>query len=252
MGSNRVEQLMEWYEKCQTRLKKAPPGRLVIHRVKEKVYYYWRTSTGDKYLKPDDPLINLLAQKTYDQDVLRTIRQEMRGIQGKKCKITKRPEDCYYQLAQDRRALIEPIALNDEDFVRQWQSMRFPENPLYKKKGEFRSNSGVIVRSKSELLIVNGLEFQHRPFHYEPVLELDGVQYFPDFLVLNPRTRKEYYWEHFGRMDDPEYADRSVLKMKIYAKHGYDIGKPMIYTMETKNEPLSTAQINGIIEKYLK
>ena len=40
--------------------------------------------------------------------------------------------------------------------------------------------------------------------------------------------------------------------MKIYAKHGYDIGKPMIYTMETKNEPLSTAQINGIIEKYLK
>lgn len=155
---------MEWYEKCQTRLKKAPPGRLVIHRVKEKVYYYWRTSTGDKYLKPDDPLINLLAQKTYDQDVLRTIRQEMRGIQGKKCKITKRPEDCYYQLAQDRRALIEPIALNDEDFVRQWQSMRFPENPLYKKKGSSEATPELLCALSRNSLLLTVWSFNIDPF----------------------------------------------------------------------------------------
>ena len=77
-------------------------------------------------------------------------------------------------------------------------------------------------------------------------------KFFPDFLVLNTRTRKEYYWEHYGKMDDPQYASRSVWKIKTYSSYGYIIGHPMIYTFEAKNYPLSMSQVLYLIEKYLK
>ena len=90
------------------------------------------------------------------------------------------------------------------------------------------------------------------PYIYEPEVELsNGHKACPDFLVLNKRTRKSYYWEHFGRVDAEEYAIRNFPKIYAYEKIGLIQGKNLIISMETEKQPLDLKLVNEKIEMYL-
>lgn len=113
------------------------------------------------------------------------------------------------------------------------------------------------MRSKSEVIIANALKSHDVPYRYEypivlEVADEDHREFYPNFYCLNLRTRQEYVWEHFGMMDDAEYAERAVQKMSLYSANGYFPGKNLIITMESKSAPLSSQEINRIINEYLK
>ena len=65
------------------------------------------------------------------------------------------------------------------------------------------------------------------PYRYEFPIKLKSesgtgrkvseVTFYPDFLCLNLRTREEFCWEHFGLMDDEEYANNAAGKINHYA-----------------------------------
>ena len=74
----------------------------------------------------------------------------------------------------------------------------------------------------------------------------------PDFSLLNLRTRKTFYYEHFGMMDNPEYALNAVRKVSKYRKYGYEYGDNFIYTFETQHDGLDVSNLKDIIERYLK
>ena len=74
---------------------------------------------------------------------------------------------------------------------------------------------------------------------------------YPDFHCLNVRTRNEYYWEHFGLMDDPDYSKNAAGKLRLYTENGILPGRNLIITMETKTEPLSTKTLEKLIENFL-
>lgn len=80
----------------------------------------------------------------------------------------------------------------------------------------------------------------------------DICQLHPDFYCLNLRTRQEFAWEHFGMMDDPEYAARATEKIGLYAENGFFPGKNLIITMETSAKPLSSKLLKSVIQTYLK
>lgn len=62
-------------------------------------------------------------------------------------------------------------------------------------------------RSKSEFLIASALKDAGVPFRYECSLYLNGYgTVYPDFTVLNKRTRRVFYHEHLGMMDDINYV----------------------------------------------
>ena len=199
-------------------------------------------------------LAEKLATKRYLTHLLDDLEAEVKAIDYyiQKRKPEKDQANQVYFQDEEYRKLIAPYFEPVSENLQEWEKSSFMSNPKFPEQLIHKSISGNLVRSKSEAMIDMFLFQKKIPYHYEEEMKLGGNFIYPDFTIRHPRTGEFYYWEHFGRMDDPEYADRSVRKMKIYAKHGYDIGKPMIYTMETKNEPLSTAQINGIIEKYLK
>lgn len=74
------------------------------------------------------------------------------------------------------------------------------------------------VRSKSEMNIANILHLNDIPFTYEqPKFAGDGSMYLPDFTI-NWRG-EEYYWEHVGRLDLPEYENHWNTKQAWYEKH---------------------------------
>lgn len=78
--------------------------------------------------------------------------------------------------------------------------------------------SKYFVRSKSEMNIANILQLKNIPFEYEvPKFAPNGSMYLPDFTIRWQGT--EYFWEHIGRLDLPEYKNHWETKQKWYEEH---------------------------------
>lgn len=75
-----------------------------------------------------------------------------------------------------------------------------------------------MVRSKSEVIIANMLHERDITFFYEkPLFAPDGTMYLPDFTLI--WQGEEIYWEHVGRLSNPEYAKKWTAKLAWYEKH---------------------------------
>lgn len=77
------------------------------------------------------------------------------------------------------------------------------------------------------------------------------VAFHPDFTCLNLRTRREFIWEHFGRMDDSEYIAETLGKFETYIANGIFPGETLIFTMENQERPLNPATVEALARKYL-
>ena len=108
------------------------------------------------------------------------------------------------------------------------------------------------MRSKSEALIDTALYRKQIPFRYECALQLGKWTVYPDFTIRHPNTGELYYWEHFGKMEDKEYADQAFTKLQKYNTHGIVPTIQLIMTFETKDNPLSPEKVDNIIEQYFK
>ena len=107
------------------------------------------------------------------------------------------------------------------------------------------------LRSKSEVFIGNALYLQNVPCLFERQIYLNGYgNVLPDFTVLDVKTRKTVIWEHFGKLDDPDYVEKNLRKINAYLKNGYIIGETLILTFESGQQPLNTTFIDRIIEHY--
>ena len=74
----------------------------------------------------------------------------------------------------------------------------------------------------------------------------------PDFYVLNKRTRKAYFWEHLGKLQDPKYCTDNLNRLVRIIDAGYRIGEEILITHEDSYNPLRLESIDGIISRYLK
>jgi hypothetical protein len=78
--------------------------------------------------------------------------------------------------------------------------------------------TGDMVRSKSEVIIANMLHERNMTFFYEkPLIAKDGTMFLPDFTVSV--RGEEYYWEHLGMLDKPEYKMHWEEKRAWYDKY---------------------------------
>ena len=270
-AQERMNELSAIIESTQSRLQAAPGGRIVTHRRPQGVYYTFHETpdntghTPDRSARVPDhrtshylskselPLILALAQKDYDQKVLRLAEEEQKKLARfiRTCPDLT-PEQVYEHLSSDRQLLVTPIRQPDEVYVRQWLSVEYPKKPFPEDYPELFTSSGERVRSKSEVIIADTLLRMGIPYRYEYPVHFPGAGTFhPDFTVLNVRLRKEYYWEHLGMMADPEYAEAALSKIDIYEKNGCFPGSKLILTHETEKHPLQTRMISAIIQEYL-
>lgn len=108
------------------------------------------------------------------------------------------------------------------------------------------------MRSKSEKILADKLYMMGVPYVYEVPLYIKGYGYIkPDFTVLNKRTRREYYWEHLGMMDDKEYCEKAIKKIEGLERNDIFPGKKLILTYETKDHPLNIKIVEKLVKEYL-
>ena len=117
-------------------------------------------------------------------------------------------------LHPSRRKLIDPLVLSDEEYVNRWIGMPYEKKPFEEGLAMIYTNRGERVRSKSEKIIADQLLKEGIPYRYECPIQLGQTIIYPDFTVLNKKTHKEFYLEHFGMMDDQNYCNKLKQKKK--------------------------------------
>jgi len=269
----RIKQIEQETEALQKRSGNPPEGRLRVSKNNEKVRLYHLTEKGDvtgKYLKHSEiGLAQSLAQKDYNNRTMQMLEKErdlldnaMKFYNGEKSTVPKfdnadhffyGPEELLWrQLSEERQKLVQPLMEDDAAFVERWLSETYERPGFGQKDPDFYTEAGIRVRSKSEIQIGNKLDWRHLPHYIEKPVDLKGFHVvYPDFTILNVRTRKTYIWEHFGKMSDPEYVADNMEKLYWYGRNGYIPGKNMILTFETSEHSLDSTMIDKIIKTFL-
>ena len=272
----RLAELENTLNKLKEVQKEMPQGHLRIAQKGDKrPWFYHYTSpdnlTGNYIRKKDTEFAKTLAQKDYNESLIQQLQKEINTLQEYLTQsqngyaISK----LYEKLCPARQALITPVTLTHEQYIAQWKSVTWqghsfsPDTPIYDTANKEQ------VRSKSEVIIADTLLRHGIPYRYEYplVLKKGGfslehtdhkhapsiktIKLYPDFLCLNVHTRQEYIWEHFGLMDDPDYARNVAAKLQLYVENNIFPGRNLIMTMETQKNPLSTRSIEKIITEFL-
>lgn len=250
------------------RTKNPPEGHLrVAQKGTHRPQYYHYTNPDDftgKYIRKNQiDFARSLAQNDYDEKIINIIQKEIKSLEmylsqtGNGNSIS----EFYDNLCTPRRELITPVTLTDEQYAAKWQEITWAGKPFLPDSSEIFTAHGERVRSKSEVIIADSLFRNNIPYRYEFPLHLNcstknsrfgKITVHPDFLCLNIRTRKEFYWEHFGLMNSPDYSNNTASKLRLYTENGIFIGRNLLITMETQTEPISSDVIDTLIKTFLK
>ncbi|MCR5417075.1 MAG: hypothetical protein K6E79_09790 [Pseudobutyrivibrio sp.] len=157
----------------------------------------------------------------------------------------------YEKLPEARKHVVDPIIEPEDSYIAKWLSNHPGQQNLFPEEGLYQTNRGEMVRSKSEKIIADALDKYNVPYQYEPMLELGYNTIYPDFVVLNLRTRKTIYWEHLGIVSDIEYATKNFKKIQGYEKNDYLLGRDLIITMESAEAPIDVKLVEKKIKEFL-
>ena len=163
--------------------------------------------------------------------------------------------DVYARLPDCRKKLIKPLIPDDDLFLKEWTAFQYESKPFDESTPGLLTQNGERVRSKSEKIIADNYLSLGIPYRYECPLSLKDGHYtrviHPDFTILNVRTRKCFYHEHFGKMDDPDYVRHNLHRLELYIKNDLFPGESLLITCETSQRPLDIKLLNLMIKKYL-
>ncbi len=240
--------------RLENSLKNAPEGRINAKTLQGKRRFFKVDNNGvTVYLGEDkDKEIKALIQKKLDQELLKVSLTEKKALEKAITLMgTKTRAQVWEEFPKHYKEYVKVDESVDVGYIQKWQK-QYGLTPK-DDKHLFLSSKGDYVRSKSEYIIAECLNKAQIPYHYEVplILEHGLFRFSPDFWVLNPRTLKTYFWEHFGMMDDKNYFTKTKSKLDLYAEYGIFPGKNLILTLESKEEPLLVEQVCRLIKEYL-
>ena len=238
----------------EQKLEKLPKGHLefCIDR-KGKVKHYTYSKGKRHYIKKGDyHTAELLVLRNYYDRLLKECLVLIDASEAYLRKISAMPKKSAADL------LVSPVYrqmlanhLQEASFdPESWMNASYKSNPRFPEDLKIKTPTGGRVRTKSELIIMNALHENHIPFRYECALDVNGTQYFPDFIIIHPRTGKIFIWEHCGRMDDPAYVQKNLRKFQDYIAAGYIPNKNLIITTETADDPLDIQFVYLMIQYF--
>lgn len=208
----------ERIRRTERRLSMLPTGRLQI--CKNGKYMSWRLynpATGESRCihKCDEAAAADLAYRMHLEKLIEDDTRELRAIERylEDCVDEEHGKvHCSCEEEFERLLRLRLPVQGDPDSVQ--LSEMYPRSTYNLAKQKYTTNCGFKVRSKSEAIIAELLTKNGLEIVYEPVLSINGRDYIPDFIIRNPRTGKIYIWEHFGMMDNPDYAFKSIQKLQ--------------------------------------
>ena len=236
------------------RLKAVPDGSLSAVSIKNDKYYYQRVyMNGSRKSIILDPLedmhrevIKELMEKKTIVHGLPILRNNIKAME--KCVSKLKPYDPldfkYGEL------LGKDYYLDDDVCVREWEKKPDRQNPYHRERLIHETKCGIKVRSKSEMLIADTLFDHGLEYKNETKLRLEGRNYYPDFEILHPKTRRIIWWEHLGKLADPGYVFENLDRIVVFGRNGIVVGDNLILTWETQEMPLTHAMVDQRLREF--
>lgn len=257
---NRIkENLRALVNEIMQSLKEAPTGNLRVSTSGNSVQYYYisgekKNDTHGKYIRKTEwVLAQAIAQRDYDRLLLREAESLLDHADS-----NPRIMECAYnrlgyifnEQNLYRQDLIRPRVLSDVAYTEKWLHEEYKQKAFAEDAAEIYTQKNERVRSKSEKIIADCMNQYDVPYRYEKPLKLGNLTLYPDFTILNKKTRSEMYWEHMGMMDNPEYAQSAVRKIQSYERAGMYSGEQVLFSYETAQNPLDTRLIEQMVKHY--
>ena len=249
----RNSELKDIIKECKKQLKALPEGRLRIDARPSGPQYYRKVNGCEEYLcEGHTALAKDLAQRRYYEKLLRQSELELSRMENLiKVYHADSAASLWEKMSPQRKELVIPLSVPDEEYVKQWSEVEYLGMVLEEDEPSFLTERGEKVRSKSEKIIADMMSLRGVPYRYEYPILMKGRYFYPDFTALNVRTRNEFIWEHFGMMDNPEYARNFTRKVKAYERNGIYVGSNLICTFETSIDPLYPEAVEEMIKRFL-
>lgn len=245
-------QIKQKLERIQETLPKLPEGRLVHASCGTYDKWYQHIGTCRTYIpKTEHQLAEGLTFKRLLLAAQKDLQRKLKGVNAY-LKTNDPTLDtankllCTPKYAELLANTFKPISRE----INAWANAPYPKLDKYSHQLKYETVNGLRVRSKSESLIALMLYTNKIPFHYEEALSLDDIVLYPDFTIKHPESGESYYWEHFGRLDLPEYRKSMLNKMQLYMEYDILPADKLILTYETPESPLCAADIQYHLDKH--
>ncbi len=247
-------------KEVEKELKHVPNGTLRVTRSNKVIQYMHctpeneRSRTHGRYIKKGELKLAVeLARKEYNLKLQRLVNRRLSQIEKlNKEYFDDEIADVYRNLNLGRQKLILPIEELWEQRYEEWKNKEYVGKGFAPGVPEIYTKRGERVRSKSEKILADMFYDMGIDYKYECPLYLEGVgTVYPDFTFLSKRLRKEIYWEHDGRMDNPDYANSAIRKIDSYIKNEIYPGENLIVTYESSNYTLNDKVARNLAERYL-
>lgn len=173
----RLEQILK---KTQEQLKTAPEGILRLSNTKKWTQYYYylpEKREEERYIsKGNVDLIRKLAQKSYDEKVVRLVEKRLAQIK----RIVRDYDDgeiekLFFNEHRERQKWICPVEPVWDQILQAWLSEKYEGKQFREGEPVILTDRGERVRSKSEKIIADYLFRKGIPYKYEKPLYLKGL-----------------------------------------------------------------------------
>lgn len=258
------EKIKSEYQKTQNRinvlrheLSVLPEGTLSCRKSGKYNKLYCIDKHREKYLKKGDITIasDLALKKYYEMQL--TESEAEKGLLKALLSLQLNSrneisavlsEDSVYRRLLEKR--MQAPLFPAPDIVQNWAKADYEKSSFHPENRIYKTISGIMVRSKSEVIIANVLSSNGIPFRYEAALSLKDITYYPDFTILHPFTQEIRYLEHFGMINKPEHLMHSLNKITNYISNGIIPSYQLICTFENSENPLDSDYVQKIVQLY--
>lgn len=220
---------------------------------------YSTVCTTGKYIPQKDiEVAERLAQQNYDHKIEKSIEPTIENLTLAYESLNKLNKKIMLEKFSPLRVpLITTLTKTENDYIQIWQQQTYQQKQFASDDAIYFTQKNERVRSKSEIIIADTLCNLKIPYHYEYPVKLktfnkNYTTLHPDFLVLNPHSREEFLWEHLGKLDDINYVNDALKRIKLYISNGIFPGRNLILTAETSSQPLERKLVENIINGMLR
>lgn len=247
--------LQKQMKDIELELNKLPNGKFICTRGQN--CYKWYVSDGHKQIyipKRKRKYAEQLASRRYLTQKLEFLTKEVHALDfylrhSPNQSDSDRAESLLMKHSGYQELLL-PHFKPKAQLQQEWADAQYERNTKYPEHLIHKTSTGDYVRSKSEAMIARALHTNRIPFRYECALTLGSITLYPDFTILHPETSELFYWEHFGRMDESTYTQKTFKKLQLYTDYGIVPTIHLIATYETSKHPLNYEDICEVAKNY--